>query len=63
MGFLPPPLFFLSLGTFLAPSYIMKKQIDRTPAKPFCLEMAFVLVFQAITFQKQIFFMILNIEQ
>lgn len=41
----------------------MKKQIDRTPAKPFCLEMAFVLVFQAITFQKQIFFMILNIEQ
>lgn len=40
----------------------MKKQIDLTPAKSLCLEMAFVLVFQAITFQKQIFFMSVNTE-
>lgn len=55
-------LLFLSFGIFLASSYIMKKQIDPTPTKSFCLEIAFVLVFQAITCQKPIFFMILNIE-
>lgn len=41
----------------------MKKRKDYTLSKPFCLEMAFVLVFQAITVQKQIFFMILNTKQ
>lgn len=41
----------------------MKIQIDLTPAKSLYLEMAFVLVLQAITIQKQIFFMIVNTER
>lgn len=41
----------------------MKIQIDLTPAKSLYLEMAFVLVFQAITIQKQILFMIVNTKR